>query len=447
MARLGWFSVFLGVALAGGAAAGAAARFADGALPAQESDGTDEAKLYSAGCRRLVAGDATAAIDLLRRCAELRPLHSPTSLKLAEAYAAAGRPAEALRTLEDALAQRPDDITIRVALARAHAAGVDWPAAARVLEQVQSRLDAKGILLLAQVRRQSGDLARAGAVIRGGLERFPTSRELWLEGIDTALARKRYGLALRQIARATARFGPSAALHWRAAQAYYGQGAILGATRVRRVRGGKAGQFHGKSLLVEHRGGRQQFLCCPEESALYQLRLALDGGLDAPEAHVLHARIWKNAGRPKAGFGLLKALEPRLLDIDAPDRARLDAYAELALAADALEDYLRYSQLRARAQPKRRGDILHEAFLAVAERYNERGEDGMVRVFLRRAAEARPAEAGLLLRWADAEWDARHHETAAGLYRRVLALEPGHAAARRMLERLAAWEQERETGR
>lgn len=443
MARLRWFSVFLGVALV----CGAAARIADAALPAQESDGTDAAKLYSAGCRRLADGDAAAAIDLLRRSAELRPLHSPTSLKLAEAYADDGRPAEALRTLEDALAQRPDDIAVRVALARAHAAGGDWRATARVLEEVESRLDAGGVLLLGRAWRQNGDLARTGAVIRGGLERFPKNRELWLEAIDTALARKRYGLALRQSARATARLGPSAALHWRAAQAYYGQGAILGATRVRRVRGGRAGQFHGNSLLVEHRGGRQQFLCCPEESALYQLRLALDGGLDAPEAHLLHARIWKNAGRPKAGFGLLKALEPRLLDVDAPDRARLDVYAELALAAGALEDYLRYSQLRARAQPKRRSDILHEAFLTVAERYNERGEDGMYRVFLRRAVEARPGKAALLLRWADAEWDARHHETAAGLYRRVLALEPGHAASRRMLERLVAWEQERETGR
>ena len=51
------------------------------------------------------------------------------------------------------------------------------------------------------------------------------------------------------------------------------------------VPGGRVGQFAGEWFLVEKRAEPDRFLCCPEASAFYALRRALDTGLDEPAAH------------------------------------------------------------------------------------------------------------------------------------------------------------------
>jgi tetratricopeptide (TPR) repeat protein len=361
------------------------------------------------------------------------------ALELAEAYAAAGRPEAARRLLENLGALHPRDMSIHLALARTHARRQAWQAVVDTLVPLEQSLKTDGVLLLGHAYRQTRNHSRATATIRRGLERFENDERLWLALIDTALERESYTLAQRRISEATRRIGPSPQLHFRAAQAYFHLGQALGPTAVRDVPGGRAGQFHGRWLLTEKRAKPHRFLCCPRNSALYQLRRALDAGLDEPEAHLLHALIWQQAGRPTVGFTVLKSREAVLLESADPTTTAI--FARLALDADALSDFLRYSHLRAQRQRQEHDQIMAEAYLAVAERYNERGDSALYAAYLRRALELRPDDAKLMLRLADADWAAeRHHDAVLG-YRRVLERDLPLAEKRRILERMAAWQE------
>lgn len=258
----------------------------------------------------------------------------------------------------------------------------------------------------------------------------------WLARIDEALARGRAAQALQYVQEMprVARTQPAGA--FRAAQAYFQLGVLLGEADVRTVPEGRPGQFAGDLLLVEPRPGPDRFLCCPKASALYQLRLALDGGLDEPAAHVLHARIWQRLGRSDVALGILRARSAVLLAD--PDLDTLDTYSQVALDTDALSDYLRCARLRAARCPERRRAILVDACLTVADRYSQRGDETLHLEWLRRAVRHMPDDGGLWLRLADAEWAAGWTDDAVRHYRHVLHLSPEHAERGRILHRLAA---------
>jgi Tfp pilus assembly protein PilF len=167
---------------------------------------------------------------------------------------------------------------------------------------------------------------------------------------------------------------------------------------------------------------------------LHALRRALDAGLDEPAAHLLHARIWQQAGHPEIGLAILQGREASWLESASAET--LATFAEIALAANALDDFLRYARLHAAREPQRRTEILFDALAAAAERFNQRGDLTMSRELLRRAVALRPQNAATLLRLADAIYDSSGGAEAATWYRRVLEHQPNHPERRRILERL-----------
>lgn len=300
--------------------------------------------------------------------------------------------------------------------------------------------DVEALLALAQACLSAGRYSEAERLLKPGVSRFPEHPGILLTWIDLALAQGQPATALERVQKAVGALGEKPELQFRAALAHFRSGTVLGQAEVRTVPGGRSGQFAGRYLLVEPRDAPDRFLCCPKESALYQLRLALDAGLDQPAAHLLHARIWEALGRPRIGLDVLKARAAVLLSD--PEPGVLEAFSELALRAGALPEYLRFQRLLAQRQPALRNDILFRACLTVAENYSQRGEDRLYREWLYRAARISPNDTGVLLRLADAEWTAGQQPRAAELYRRVLECEPGHRERARILARLA----EREAG-
>ncbi len=285
----------------------------------------------------------------------------------------------------------------------------------------------------------AGQLDEAESLLRAALSRYPDHAELHLTWIDAALARGQYAAASSRFQALRPTLSRRPEFCYRAAQAYYRSGMLLGKTELCTVPGGQPGQFVGQRLLLERRAAPDVFLCCPPQSALYQLRQALDGGLDEPAAHVLHARIWQKLGQPRVGLALLRG---RLGCAPAEtDDATLEALADLALDADALPEYLRYTWLLAERHPEHRHNILPEACLNAAERYARRGDERLYVEWLRRAARWRPSDPDLLLRLADGEWDLADYEAARASYTRLLQLAPAHPQRGRILNRLTEVDQ------
>jgi tetratricopeptide (TPR) repeat protein len=346
----------------------------------------------------------------------------------------AGDPAAAIELLAQAVALCPDNLDYTMELAQAYAVRENWAAVERLLSPLQDKLAPDGLGLLASAHTRTRHPRQAAEVLERGLRRFPESEKLWLALIDHTLGLRQCELALRRISQAERHLGPTAALQFRAAQAYHRLGQGLGRARVLSVPGGHVGQFVNDWLLVERRDEADRFLCCPPTSALYALRRALDAGLDEPAAHLLHARIWQQAGRPEIGLAILQAREALWLENPSPETLR--TLAELALAANALDDFLRYARLQAAREPHRRTEILFEAFRSAAERYNQRGDAAMTRELLWRALALRPEDTAVMLQLADATWDAVGQDEAVTWYRRVLEREPTHPERRRILQRL-----------
>ncbi len=318
-------------------------------------------------------------------------------------YIRAGRPQTAIEILTDVVAEQPAQAEATLLLARAYLAN-DQPGLAEDL-------------------------------LEPALTRFPKKVDLLLAWVDVALARRQWTTTLRRIDGAHAPRAERPAFQYRAARAYFGLDQLLGDAEVRTVAGGRAGQFVRPYLLVESHPGVDRFLCAPRQSAMYQIRQALDSGFDDPAAHVLHARIWHRLGRPQVGLSILRSRAAVLLA--RPDEDTLAAFSDLAVAAGDLPGYLRYERWRAAQAPSRRDAILLNACLVAAERYSQRGEETLYIEWLRRAADIRPNDADILLNLADAEWDAGRHDEAARVYRKLLSRAPSHPQRRRILARLA----------
>lgn len=404
--------------------------------PAQDSSSATSDELFELGCRRLARGEFADAIEPLSAALVRQPDRGQIARKLAQAYQGAGQHDQARRLLENFLAHRPDDQAVRLSLARLHLENRKPGDAIAVLAPFQAELDPEGACLLADAYRAANRPEELAALLAAALAHFPDEERLWFVYIDAALEQRQLQEALRRIAEAQARLGSRPALHLRAARAYFALGRILGEPHRQTPPDQQPGQFQDAPLLIADVERGTPPLSCPPQSAMYQIRRALDASLDEPAAHVLHARIWERCGRPEIGLAILQGREQFL--IEANDRTAIEALADLALAAGRLRDYLRYARKLARCCPEQGEEILWRAYLAAAERYNQRGEEAVYAALLRRALELRPGDVGLRLRLADADWEAGRTRAAVQNYRVVLEQEREHPERLRILARLEA---------
>jgi tetratricopeptide (TPR) repeat protein len=327
---------------------------------------------------------------------------------------------------------QPDaDLAVR---ARALAEQSDWTHVRALLEPAAHELDDALAALLARACTKLGDARAARDVLQRALSRFPSSEPLWIEWTDEALARTAFAVALSRVSEARRRGVHSAALAYRAAVAHFELGEFVGRAAVREIPGGRPGQFCGPWLAIEPRGAAGEFLCCPERSALFQLRAALDSGFNEPAAHLLHARIWLKLGNADAALSVLENRRPVLMAAD--PLATLQTLAEAHLARNDVAEYVRCACAAARRQPERTGELMLAAYRTAAQRCNERGDSVGHCRFLRQAVELCPTDVETTLRLADALHDAGRADEAREWYRTVLSLAPEHADRERILNRI-----------
>jgi tetratricopeptide (TPR) repeat protein len=337
--------------------------------------------------------------------------------------------------LERAVSSAPDSVAARRALADELLRQGEYTGVVDALTPVSEALDTNDTLTLSRALVHIGKTTQAADLLRQALNRTPDQAPLWTELVQLALDSERYGLALRRVQEARAALKSSTPrLSFQAATARFHLGQSLGATSVREFPDGRPGQFVGKWLLVEQRGDKDRFLCCPRESALYQLRRALDGGLDDQAADCLHAAIWAGAGRPEVGLRIIKSREAAWRE--GPTVNSLKTLAELSLACGKARDYLSYSRRLARRDPETAENVMYEAYVSAAKLYNQRGEQTMYRELLRRALEIRQDDVELMLSLGDTIWETGDHEGARAWYRRMLSREPDHPQRIRIMKRL-----------
>lgn len=400
----------------------------------EQNPGIDSAGWHLRGQEALQRGLARDAIPSLSRALSILPDNLNYGLDLLDAYLAAGELQSASRLVANLRARHPFTAKLEIAAARLNLAQGDWRAALAVLEPQQGKLGADGALLQSQALRLAGRKAHALALLRDASEEFPNRIDVALALARARLDDHQPALALAVVNAAEMRFGRRPELALLAAHAYAAMGREIGAAMVRRVVGGQAGQFSDGWLLLEPRGGADEYLCCPRESAMFQARLALDLAPENREANFLLAELWRRLGKPDVALRLLERLESSRSALDEPALATL---AKMALEAGRPNDYLRYSMQRATlAPPERRSEILFEAHLQLARRHNEKGDAASQRESLRRAVGLK-SDPATLLALADACWESGAQQEAVAWYGKVLAYPLAQEERERVTARLA----------
>jgi len=379
------------------------------------------------------AADFTSPVGARRRVWLLAGCLLAVPPAVASAQAAAADPPASSRAAPPASDPAADRLFAR-GCARLEAG--DDPAAIELLSRAVGKCpdNTEYTLALARAQVAAGQAARAARVLEQAVSRSPRVEGLWVALAELELDQGLCSQVLRRVHAAEQRLGPSGRMQYCAARAYVALGQLLGQTREIRVPAGRPGQFAGDWLLVERRAEPDCFLACPPASALYAIRRALDLGADEPAAQRLHARIWEMIGRPEVGLSILQSREA--VELERCPGPTLEALAELALVADRLEEFLRYSRMRAARDPARHDEILYQAWLAAAQRYNQRGDEALYCELLRRALALRSDDVELMRRLGDALWDAGDAAQARIWYRRVLEHDPLHPQRGRLLQRL-----------
>lgn len=332
----------------------------------------------------------------------------------------------------------------------------DWKALVEVNWPRRDTLDANDTLELAGALRRIERAADAREVLRRGVSRLPEAEDLRAAWVDAALDDKQPATALQRIREARDNVRNTPQLRFRAARAYAALNQIVGDAQIRTLENARVGQFADDWLVLEKRDGVDRYWCCPENSALYQLRRAIDDGLDEPAAHLLHMELWRRVGRPRTALAILTAREQLL--VGAADDSGLTQIADLAFELGQVGEFLRYSRLRAdrataatvsaksrpatsrpaarAAETERKNEIMGSAYCRAAEKYAELGEPTLHAGMLVRALELRPDDVKLLVRTADAEWEAEQRDSARRHYQRALQLDRAVGSEERILRRL-----------
>ena len=284
--------------------------------------------------------------------------------------------------------------------------------------------------------RAEGKLRACVEMLDSALQQWPDDADVWLLLLDIELQRKRYAATLRTCEKAHQALGGHPGIHLRRGQAYLALGAVLGEIQQRKIPSGRVGQFSNRWLVVEKGKRNGTFVCCQEQSALYQVRRALDAGCVEPQAHLLHARIWQSLERPALAWAILQAHESAIVELG--DAETLETCSALALANDEVGAYLTYERLRAKqVDEAERAPLLQHAYEQVASVYGRSGRVALQAAFLQRAAVLHAPSADLSLQLGDALWSLNKHAEASLWYRRVLEKEPRTSQRDRILSRLA----------
>jgi tetratricopeptide (TPR) repeat protein len=393
------------------------------AKPAQP----DPEKLFADGREALFQGKYDEAIALLQKAVAADKTKTSYRLHLARAYRYAGKDAEAAANLEEILKAAPDHVEAGQALAEIYTAGKRWKDVVRVLEPLlKYRHDYPTYHMLAEAQNNLGEPEKARKSYEEAIKLNPQSASdhyqlgnIYLAGNFFALAAQSYRSALQ--------LGlDSPVLHYKLGSAYFNLRNYFGNISVQTVKSGAAGTLSGPWYLIEPVPGQKDaFRCAPETSAIYQIAKALADGIeDRPDIHVLQATIYLNASRYAQAYQMFGKIGPR---VPKEDQALFNYYyAQAAFGSGQYDRYLQLLEEAIRLDPAAYKATRVDAYLAVADQYNEVGNLQKYMEFLAKAVAESPQTASLHLKLGYAYEETQKYDAAISQWRMVLDIEPDH---------------------
>jgi len=418
----------------------------DAETPRAEASGTEKADdepkpeaLFTEGRNALFQGKYQEAIELLNKAVAADDSKTGYRLHLARAYRYAGKTKEAAEQLEKILKTAADHVEAGQALGEIYSADERWKDVVRVLEPLlKYRHDYPTYHMLAEAEYNLDDHEKARKHYEEAVKLNPESAadhyqlgNIYLSGNFFALAAESYQAALR-------RGLDSPVLRYKLGSAYFNLRNYFGRITVQTIKSGKVGTIHGGAYLIEPVPGTEEtFRCAPETSAVYQVARAVADGLEEQsDIRVLRATIYLNARRYAQALEMFAQLAQATGEDAVPEADRPLVHYYHAQAAFGTGQYDRYLELLKEAiklDPEAYESTLVDAYIKVADQYNQAGKLDKYIEYLALAVGETPQTASLHLKLGNAYEEARKHDLAIAQWQMVLDLEPDHGERMKLL--------------
>lgn len=404
--------------------------------PAEDAEPAEPSAedLFKQGRDEMFKGRYQQAIDLLGKAVAADGTKNSYRLQLARAYRYAGKPDEAAKQLDEILKAAPDHVEAGQALAEIHSAAKRWKDVVRVLEPLlKYRHDYPTYHMLAQAQYNLEQPEKARKHYEEAVKLNPNSASdhyqlgnIYLSGNFFARAAESYRSALR-----LGLDGP--VLRYKLGSAYFNLRNYFGQIGLQTVRSGAPGTINGRWYLIEPVPGQKDvFRCASEASAIYQVAKAVADGLeDRPDVRVLRATIYLNARRFAQAYEMFVQIGP---SVPEEDKALFHYYfAQAAFGTGRYDEYLKLLKQAIELDPESYKASLVDAYLQVADQYNQAGQLDKYIEYLARAVAESPQTASLHLKLGYAYEEDQKRDQAIAQWRMVLDLEPEHADRMKLL--------------
>ena len=405
--------------------------------PAVSAEDSEKAKtLFEAGRKLYFQSEYAKAIASLKEAVGTDSTKSHYKLLLAKAYRESDKSDEAVEMLSSILKDNPEHVEAGVAIAEL----LDpKKQPEKVIATLQPLLKFKHDYplyhLLAEAYYEREELDKARESFEKAVKLNPRAGGDFYQLGNIYLSQGRFARAAQSYERAGELGINSDVYHFKLASVYFNLRIYLGRINTATVVGGKVGEIKNSLLLIDAVPGQENtFYVASPKSAAYQVRLAQLMGIDVPGIRFLEANIWLSARRYAKADAIYSELEEKVAD----EEKGLYWYyrSQTALGLGEYKMYLERLNKAIEAEPKVYESTLSEAYVTVAQRYQQRGKHAEHIKYLTKAVNLNPLSASLHLALGDAHWQLGDREDAIEQYKLTLELEPNHAERVRLLNRI-----------
>jgi tetratricopeptide (TPR) repeat protein len=397
-------------------------------------------QLFQDGRNALLTGNYAKAIELLNQAAAADKTKTSYRVHLARAYRYAGKADQAETQLKQILKTTPDHVEAGQMLAQMYAKKQAWKDVVAVLEPLlKYRHDYTTYHLLAEAKYNLDDHAKARKYFEEAIKLNAASASDHYQLGNIYLAGNFFALAAEAYQKALALGLDSPVLRYKLGSAYFNLRNYFGRVSVVPVKSGKAGTISGNWYLIEAEPGKKDtYRAAPSASAIYQIAKAMTDGIgDRPDIHFLKANIYLNARRYRQAYEMFTKIKDT---VPKEDKALLYYYySQSAFGIGKYDEYLKLLGEAIKLDKAAYEASLVEAYLKVAEQYNQAGKLDKYIHFLAKGVSVSPQTASLHLKLGNAYEEARQYDKAMVQWQMVLDLEPDHAQRMKLLNLIAKY--------
>jgi tetratricopeptide (TPR) repeat protein len=383
-------------------------------------------KAYNDGQEAFYTGLYEEAIKCFQKAVSLAPEEAGYGVALGKAYFAGGKVDEAQGEFEGILKEHATNVEAGKELAGIYAQRQEW----QKVFDLQSGLlpykhDYDMFKFLADAAQHLGKTSEAKRYYIEALKFNGESSFDHYQLGDIYLTESKFLLAAEEYSRALELGLEDALIHYKLGTAYYNLRNYLGQVEVRDIPDGIVEEISDDYFLIEALpDAPHTFNCAPVNSAVYQVKKALQMGIAVPEARLLFANVYFNTHRLTRAIELLLGMEKDIKEEDKP--LFYDHLGQAYFLTGRYDEFLAAVKKSTAKDAEAQKQALEEAYHSIAQRYEQVGDAVSQINYLLKCVKGAPTNAQYHLELGDAYFRQNDYAKAATHWGMTLDLQPDH---------------------